>query len=393
MVRGACPLCAASPPVAIEYRQSVPVLLNRLAGSLEHACSGSTGVLDIVGCNRCGFVWNRSFDPEKIPYDPEYENDQTHSIAFRAHLEEMIARVLDAAGSDGPIDLVEVGCGQGVFLRTVISRADTRLRSIVGFDPAFRAASAIPDSRARVYTEYFNEQAVARMEHDPSIVVSRHTIEHVADPIGFLSAIRRGIRKPGARLFVETPDVDWIVKRGEVEDLFYEHCSLFNPESLSFALSSANFEPVRVERVFDEQYLWAEAVATDAVRKQAPARGRTFPDLSKAREAFVETWRERIAGRSAVVWGAGAKGVTFCSLVDPNRERIAGVIDINPGKQEKYVPVTGHGVHAPSALLELRPELVIIMNPNYRAEISALLREMGIAANILVIGDEKESAA
>ena len=390
MIRSPCPICGGPRPVAIEYREGVPSLQNRLTNNENDARAVFRGTLDIAGCVLCGFVWNRSFDPDNIPYDPEYENDQTHSSSFRGHVEKMIAKILDAVGDDGPIDLVEVGCGQGIFLQAFAAHVGDRLRSAVGFDPAFRATSANFDPRIRAFGEYFNKDTVARLERQPSLVLTRHTIEHVPDPIGFLAAIRTGIGNIPARLFVETPDVDWIIARGEIEDLFYEHCSLFGPNSLAIALRSAKFTPTKIDSVFDDQYLWAEAVTNDSVSETsfASAPQRKFPDLSKTRHEFVEHWRRRIAGRSAMVWGAGAKGVTFCTLVDPDRSRIAGLVDINPAKQEKFVPLSCHRVFGPSSLLQLRPQLLIVMNPNYAAEIATTVRSMGLKSDIAVIGGD-----
>jgi hypothetical protein len=391
MRREICPVCNAANPAQIEYREGVPVLLNRLANTVAQAHATARAVLDIVGCSHCGFVWNRSFDPSLVPYDFEYENDQTHSGAFRAHVERMAAKVLGAAAEDELIDVVEIGCGQGRFLRALAVNAGSRLRRAVGFDPAFRSASSLTDPRIHIFREYFNEKAASRLDAPPSLVVTRHTIEHVAEPIAFLKAIRQGIGGTSARLFVETPDVSWIIAHGEIEDLFYEHCSLFDPTSMAQALRVAGFTPIEVECVFGDQYLWAEATANDSkgTAVSAPPRSAVFPNMTAERHAFATAWQRRIVNSGPViVWGAGAKGVTFCNLVDPDGSRIAALVDINPGKQRKYLPISGHCVVSPADLPTLRPTTVIVMNPNYRAEIAAMLSDLKIQADLLVVGYE-----
>jgi hypothetical protein len=241
----------------------------------------------------------------------------------------------------------------------------------------------------KVHREYFDADSVARLENPPSVVVTRHTIEHVADPVGFLRAIRQGIGGLPARLFVETPDVQWIVSRGEMEDFFYEHCSLFDAHSLRLALDAAGFTTAHIGNIFEGQYLWAEAMvnlptpAAPAIRSSAPV-----PDLSPVREAFVTQWRSRIAGRRTAIWGSGAKGVTFCNLIDPQAFAIVAVVDLNPAKQGRFVPMTGHPVIGPDSLGEYLPDLLIVMNPNYRAEIAAILIGLGQAVEILVLGED-----
>ena len=52
-------------------------------------------------------------------------------------------------------------------------------------------------------------------------------------------------------------------------------------------------------------------------------------------------------------WGAGSRGVQFLNLADPQR-RLAAVVDVNPRKWGRYLPVTAHRVDAPETLSALR---------------------------------------
>jgi len=78
------------------------------------------------------------------------------------------------------------------------------------------------------------------------------------------------------------------------------------------------------------------------------------------------------------VWGAGAKGVTFVNLFDPDGGLLDSVIDLNPRKQGHYVPGTGHPIvdHKEAGARGVRT--AILMNPNYRAENIGLLAQAGL---------------
>ncbi len=84
-----------------------------------------------------------------------------------------------------------------------------------------------------------------------------------------------------------------------------------------------------------------------------------------------------------MLWGAGSRGVQFLTFADPDR-RLAAVVDLNPRKWGRYLPVTGHRVDPPTTLTELQPTAVIITNPAYRIEIADQLAELGVTAEILV---------
>ena len=64
-------------------------------------------------------------------------------------------------------------------------------------------------------------------------------------------------------------------------------------------------------------------------------------------------------------------------------DQIKAVVDINARKQGQYMPGTGHEIVAPEALVELQPDLVIVMNPIYEIEIQEALAELEVAAEVL----------
>jgi len=90
------------------------------------------------------------------------------------------------------------------------------------------------------------------------------------------------------------------------------------------------------------------------------------------------------AGQRTVLWGSGSKGVSFLTTVGVTDE-IASVVDINPYRQGKFMPGTGHEIVGPRFLESLRPDNVIIMNPIYRNEISEDLKKMSLSPNIMTV--------
>jgi hypothetical protein len=88
------------------------------------------------------------------------------------------------------------------------------------------------------------------------------------------------------------------------------------------------------------------------------------------------------------LWDAAAKGTTFAHLVDPDRAYFECLVDINPAKQRGYVPGTGHAIVAPEALADRRVTATVLLNPKYREEVAAMLRERHLAIEVLDFGAE-----
>ena len=82
-----------------------------------------------------------------------------------------------------------------------------------------------------------------------------------------------------------------------------------------------------------------------------------------------------------MVWGGGAKAVSFLNLLELG-EAIEYVVDINPGKQGSYLAGTGQRIVPPEFLREHRPDEVIVMNPVYLVEIERQLGELGVSCTL-----------
>jgi cyclopropane fatty-acyl-phospholipid synthase-like methyltransferase len=306
------------------------------------------------------------------------------SQVFSAHVDAMAGKVLVALdGRTKPI-VLEVGCGQGYFLERLASLSAHPLGGALGFDPSFRGEAKPP---LRIQARYFDRAAAEEIQASIDAIASRHVIEHIIEPVAFLKAVRAALPDDArVELFLETPCVEWILSGSVVQDFFYEHCSYFTAETLGLSLRRAGFGVESVEHVFAGQYLWAKAHPDAAVSTSLPT---SLPQLALAErfaarsDAVAKRWRkqiERIAGSGGKValWGAAAKGVTFASIIDPGRELIDCLVDVNPKKQGNYAPITAHPIVAADQAAARGVTAAVIMNPNYRAEIVAMVRDRGL---------------
>jgi hypothetical protein len=76
----------------------------------------------------------------------------------------------------------------------------------------------------------------------------------------------------------------------------------------------------------------------------------------------------------AAIWGGASKGVIFALLRARAGCPVRMVIDINPAKQDRYLPGTGLKVLSPErAMAQLAPgSTIYVMNSNYLEEIRQL---------------------
>jgi len=330
-------------------------------------------------------MFNRSFDPSKLSYGAQYDNRQAFSGFFDQYLDSLVGGLVNDRGIRN-CRIVEIGCGDGTFLRKLVRASHARNLGL-GIDPSYQGAASDLDGRIE-FRKSFYEPGSGALHAD--VVICRHVIEHVPQVMTFLRGLRQDLEAaPRSRVFFETPSLEWTLVNVVFWDFFYEHCSYFSRLALANAFALAGFTVDSVHKVFGDQYLWLEAHPGNPQFQTLSAEESTMPLIAryvKLEASAIAEWRNSIcsaAERSRVaLWGAGAKGVTLANILDPNADLIACLVDANPNKQGRFAAGAGHPIVRYEDLPRLGVDTVFVMNPNYRAEISKTLRAAGLALNL-----------
>ena len=389
-VSPACPVCTGRHSEIFVHIPRVPVLCNILWPQRQQALAVNRVDIELAFCPDCGHIFNPDFDPALMDYSQAYENSLHFSPRFQQYAEDL-ARDLVERHQLQNRDIIEIGSGKGDFLELLCELGDNRG---VGFDPSY-----IPGENARTKSSqitfvqdfYAEEYATTAVD----FVCCRHTLEHIPDPRALMRSIRRTLGdRSDIRLFFEVPNAGFTLKNEAIWDIIYEHCGYFTRTSLAYLFADAGFEVHRVEETFDGQFLTVEA--TPSATHYTPETWGDPLDLLPLVQRFSDAYRAKVreeqallarmaaAAQTAVIWGAGSKGITFLNVLDPG-DQIGYAVDINPRKQGMHITGTGQSIIAPERLQEIQPDVVFIMNPNYIEEIGRMLRDLNVHAQLLTV--------
>lgn len=368
-------------------RAPVPVLQNTTIPTRAQALEYPSAALNFVQCSQCSFVWNADFSDDTINYDQSYNNDVSSSNYYRDHLAERALEIIRSVPQDQPIHLLEIGCGEGEFLNLIAEIGQGRVASATAFDPSYSGKNPLVDG-AIVHRAYFSEQNRHLINPATNVIVSRHTIEHISNPNGFIEALTQAATRDDVSIFIETPTVDWIFDNLAFYDFFYEHCSLFNPASISILFQQFAFGGT-VDLVYGGQYLWGHfkrAIAPSSHTEQALESIKKAAGFRADFARIADIYRDRLFDKGDShrigIWGAASKGVTFALAMRHMGADIDFAIDLNKAKQGCFLPLTGLEIESPQAVGLTDADQIIVMNPNYIGEIKQLLQQMGVRATV-----------
>jgi hypothetical protein len=328
-----CPACALDELNPLADLGEMPVAAGATFASPAEARQSPRGRMHLARCPRCGHVANIAFDPSLITFDASFEAALFHSPTYTAYATGVVDRLVktyDLAGQS----VLEVASGSPVL--------GGRLRDL-GCTPFESPDAGVPDGSY-------------------GLTLARFVLEHLADPAALLT----DLNQVSERVFVEVPDAGYDLTTAGW-DCIYPHVGYFGRASLEALCERTGWQVAEIGTAFHDQYLWAVL----------ERKGLKF-------EAATRHWQSTLEDKRAVVWGAGTRGTMFCNRVDPGGELIAGVVDRNPAKHSRYLPITGHRVIAPADLPQLAPDLVILTNPAYKSEIEAELASLGVSAEVVV---------
>jgi hypothetical protein len=385
-----CPICASPYIIPVVELPPVPVDTCRMWPSRADARSACKAPLNLSYCGNCSHVFNRTYDDELADYGEEYENSQMFSPRFRQYAEELSARLI-ATYNLHQKHIVEIGGGKGDFLRIICDRGNNMG---ISFGPSYRPEPGddIP-ANVRFVPDYYT----AKYASEPAdLIICRHVLEHFSNPRKLITTVREAVGdRRNVFVYFEVPNGNFILREQICWEFIYQHCSYFTERSLVTLFAECGFEARAVQERFGGQFLTIEACAVphdaappnawderDSTAVLCEATGRAFTACVAGWSDYLE--QQRVSGRRIIGWGAGAKSVTFLNVVDPAGWAISHVVDVNPRKAGRFIAGSGQEIVKPDAVRELRPEVIILMNPIYREEIDSAVRALGVDPEFLV---------
>lgn len=147
--------------------------------------------------------------------------------------------------------VLEVGCGNGFFLKALKDRGFTK--KVFGVEPSLKMVSSLDsDLRKQITIAIFTPSLFPKETFD--LILCFHTLDHMIDPIEFVKGANSMLKKNGYIIAVVHDTEGLSVKMfGENSAIFdVEHIFLFNKKNLKEIFLRNKFKAVKVFNVVNK---------------------------------------------------------------------------------------------------------------------------------------------
>ncbi len=329
-------------------------------------------------CEDCGHLQNLDVvNPEILFRDYTYRTSVSLGLVehFRKYAESAIKELAIAPGGL----VVEIGSNDGSLLRAFQAQG----MRVMGVDPARDIAAQATQNGVPTLPQFFNTNVASdiRTNHGPAaLLCANNVFAHMDDMGEVAAAIRSLLAAEGVFIFEVSYIVD-MIDNMVFDTIYHEHVShhallplerFFNRHDMTI------FDVMRTSTKGGSIRVFAQPLSTGArpssqrlaefyaeeVRREITKPG-VYLDWLKAIEACKREVLDNVdeairTGKTVVGYGASTTTTTLLYHFELE-SRLKFLVDDNPLKQGTFSPRAHLPVYPPSALIERKADVAVIL--------------------------------
>jgi SAM-dependent methyltransferase len=329
-----------------------------------------------IPLSEIGFKWYANCQHVAIEnfQPPSYYEDYVMTATYSQKMQDLQRSQMENlvrlhANPDGPGSFLEIGCGDGSFMKY----ARPMVRRVLGIEPSRRFAAESQKNGFEVLIGYVGSGSLLTTEKFDCFA-SRQVFEHLPDPVDVLLGIRKMLN-PGAVGLIEVPNGQRALRLKRFFEFFPDHVNYYSVNSLVALASTVGLNVISCNESFGGDYL-------ELWMRNEPDIPSCFLEMSEHREKVCAALADKVdalaqANQQLAIWGCGAKTLSILAACPIDlHQRICCVIDSDPHKHGFYIPNTNISVISPSEANKWKPSVILILALSYREEIASMVREM-----------------
>jgi SAM-dependent methyltransferase len=383
----ACRSCGENALLPVLSLGKTP-LANQLLSEADLLRQQPTYPLDLWYCDHCDLVQITHIVPPESLFS-DYVYFSSFSDAMLAHSKELAHRITRERRLGSGDLVMEIASNDGYLLQYYKELGI----EVLGIEPARNIANVARERGIPTLTEFFGKPLADRLAAEgkrAAVIHANNVMAHVPDTNMFAAGLFTVLADDGVA-YIEVPYVREMISRCEFDTIYHEHVFYFSVRALSHLFGRHELQIVDVELL---PLHGGSLLLSVMKRSAAPGVGPRVVAFLEEEERLgmgsygyyqgfsrrVETLRTELRqvlselkekGAKIAAYGAAAKGSTLLNYFGIGPETLDFVVDRSPYKQGKWMPGVRIPIRAPAALLEEKPDYVLLLTWNFKDEILA----------------------
>jgi SAM-dependent methyltransferase len=380
-----CRLCGSSSIETVLELTSTPPA-NNLITEDDLGRTPSCYPLKVCRCADCHHLQLRHIVNPKLLFSNYLYVSQTSPVMLQ-HLADQAEKLAARIKESGNNFVIEIGSNDGSLLRDFQRHGF----SVLGVDPAQNIAAEAVAAGVPTVVEFFGEAVGSGLaaEHGRAgLVCANHCFAHIEDIHSVVEGVKH-LLDDGAEFVFEVGYLLDVYQKTLFDTIYHEHLDYHHVEPLVGFFASHGMSLVHVERhdiqggtlrgfarlgQVEPAASVGEFVAAERAagidRKETFLR---FEASIKSLSNSLYRLLDDIKARGERVYGFGvpAKATTLMYHFAITKELVPVIVDDNPLKQGRYVAGLEIPVTAAQAIIDDKPEYVLILAWNFADSIIA----------------------
>ena len=355
--------------------------------------------LRVLVCQQCWLAQTEDFSQAHELFDADYAYFSGFSSTWLVHSERYVAAMVERFGLDAGSHVLEVAANDGYLLQYVQARGIP----CTGVEPTASTAAAARAKGLDIVQDFFGvtlARELAAQGKQADLTAANNVLAHVPDINDFVAGFAVLLKPAGVATF-EFPHLLRLIAENQFDTIYHEHYSYLSLTAVARIFAANGLAVFDVEelpthggslRVYAQRSDTGTQpieAGVEALLEREAAAGMTqdagycgFQEKTdRVKDDFLGFLLEsRRQGKRVAAYGAAAKGNTLMNYAGVRPDLIPFVVDRNPAKQDKFMPGSRIPIVAEARLQAEKPDYVVILPWNLKAEVMnqlAYIREWG----------------